>query len=221
MGPIGGQAIDTIDPRPAPWYRPDLKYRLDRKRLTVLLSAAGAALLLFLLFAWPTLYRHPDGSDRFRVNRLTGKAQVYDRRSEEWRPAKRGRRNASGTSSGGRRAESRGEGSRGGGGSPIGGGGSYEGRPADPASRSEGWWYDDGSAKAKRRKSAQEDQWWYQDEGGGRRSESRSGGSPIGGSRESGGGGGSPIGGSDRGGPAKEKARDEAEESKSDGFWED
>src|SRR5688500_17417045 len=63
----------------------------SRRGLVLGLSLARAAVLLFLLLVWPSLYRYPGDSERFRVNRLTGKAQVYDRKAEEWRPAKRGR----------------------------------------------------------------------------------------------------------------------------------
>ena len=65
----------------------------DKRRLVLLLASAWAAVLLFLLLVWPSLYRYPGDSDRFRVHRLTGNAQVYDKKAGEWRPAKRGRNN--------------------------------------------------------------------------------------------------------------------------------
>lgn len=149
----------------------------NRRRLVLILSLAWAAVLAFLLLVWPSLYRYPGDSDRIRVNRLTGKAQVYDRKSEEWRPAKRGR-NGGGT-----------------GGSPYDARGP---RSEGPASGDE-WWHD-GKGSGSGSRGAKGSQWWYSDEGGGY--EPPSDGSPIGGSRNGSGGNrgggesGSPIGGS-------------------------
>ena len=154
----------------------------DKRRLGLILPLAGGALLLFLLLVWPTLYRYPGESDRFRVNRLTGKAQVYDRKAEDWRPARRGR-NPGGTE--GTPYDDRGPRSRG------------------PAPGGE-WWHD-GKSSGSGSRGGGGSQWWYS-EGGEEeaRYEPPSDGSPIGSSRGRGGpggrGGSSPIGGSRSGG---------------------
>lgn len=130
--------------------------RRRRRRFIVALSLAGTAALLFLWLVWPTPYRYARNSEYRRISRFTGEAQVYDKRKDEWRPAKGGRRNGSATR---------------GGGSPIGGG------------RGDDWeaeGRDEGSVRTGKKKPKGE-QWWYSE---GERSGGASGsGSPIGGSR--------------------------------------
>lgn len=151
-----------------------------KRRLVLILSLAGGTVFLFLLLVWPTFHRYPGDSDRHRVNRLTGEAQVYDKQAEAWRPA-------------------RGSNSRGTGKSPSDSRGPRSGGPAPGGE----WWHDgkgSGSGSGSRRAGGK--QWWWSDEDTDR-SEPPSGGSPIGGSRRGGGGGGgggSPIGGSRSGG---------------------
>lgn len=143
-----------------------------RRRRIVAFSLAGMAVLLFLWLVWPTPYRYSKDSDHRRISRFTGEAQVYDKRKDEWRAAKGGRRNGSGT--------------RGGGGSPV-GGGSGEDREAEGR--------DEGSGRTGKKKPKGE-QWWYS-EGNGSGGSGGGGGSPIGGTRSSEGGrDGSPVGGS-------------------------
>jgi hypothetical protein len=162
--------------------RPPSDGASGRTRLILVLSLAWAAVLLFLLFIWPTPWRHPGDREDIRVSRLTGKAEVRDSRSGEWRPARRGWGNGKGTS----------------GGSPVGGGGRSGGEGPG-----ETWWYGE---EGETRRGSDGDRWWYRGDGGGeaesgdRGGERRRGGSQIGGGRSGekrsmGGGGGSPIGG--------------------------
>lgn len=148
--------------------------RRTRRFLALGVLLAGA--LAFAWLVWPTPYRYGRDLDRLRVNRITGKAQVYDQRKEEWRAARGGRGSGEGTS-----------GSRpggGGGGSPIGG-------SRNPGSGRGGdqWWHKDSPSRD--RKQSRGDQWWYQE---GRKSSRDPDESPIGGSREPA-EKGSPIGG--------------------------
>jgi hypothetical protein len=160
-----GMEIDTVE-------ETDGAHRGKFRRLLPILFLALGSLLLFLLLVWPSLYRYPGDSDRFRVNRLTGKAQVYDKKSEAWRPAKRGR-NGGGT--GASPYDSRGP------------------RSEGPAPGDEGW--HDGKGSGSGSRQAKSSQWWYSDAEVA--SDPPKAGSPIGGSRNgnSGSGGGSPIGG--------------------------
>lgn len=168
--------MQPFDPRPMP------DGASGRRRPILLLSLAWAVVLLFLLFVWPTPWRHPDGREDVRESRLTGRTEVRDARTGDWRPAKRGRGNGKGTPAG----------------SPVGGGRSRSGGEGP----GETWWYrEDGEP----RNGADGDRWWYREgggkgsEGGGRGWERRSGsGSPIGGGRSGNGRNGSE--GGDRGG---------------------
>lgn len=152
--------------------------RWPNRRRTRRIAALGillAGALAFAWFVWPTPYRYGRDLDRHRVNRFTGKSEVYDKRRDAWRTVRRGGSNGDATSGSGGGSPIGGSRSGGGG---SGGGGSGSGSPIGGSRKSGG-----GGRGG--------DQWWYQE---GRKSTRDPDESPIGGSREPA-KKGSPIGG--------------------------
>lgn len=127
---------------------PASKPRNPKYKLLLPVVLVWVGIVAFLLFVWPTPYRHEGGknSEDIRVNRFTGREQRFDAERGAYFDRKHLPRNTSATGAGWRDAP------RDSGRAPL----------RNRGSKGKGWWYDNSG---KSRESGKGDHWWYKNEG--------------------------------------------------------